>query len=196
MENFEFVQRKRFELTCPLMENDPIYLFIFTTILTHLNLIDWCYFHWTDKKTLQLSKSAASHPTQDYTSLFCSFPSLPVSRTLGGVFTWLASHIFLRHLWVMIYTKHTSAQAALSCFTGTSRALVVMKSFRFKALLPFLLWARGEGFWENKICWGRSQSMNNIIKAGVHWLDSGSKTFWTSEFNLSSTTKEFLIAFV
>lgn len=40
MKNSEFFQRKRFKLTCPFMENCLICLFIFTIVLTHLNLID------------------------------------------------------------------------------------------------------------------------------------------------------------
>lgn len=83
---------------------------------------------------IQLSNSATSHSTiiQGYAALFCSFTSLPVSRTLGAVSTWLALHSFLQHLCVMIYVKYTSAQAAVNSFTGTSWALAVMKSLRVK----------------------------------------------------------------
>lgn len=130
------------------------FLFLLLSWLVQTWLIDFISIEQT-RRTLQLSKS---HPVQDYTHYFL-FTSLPVSRTLGGVSTWLASHIFLQHLCMTIYVKHISAQPDVNFFYVNFLCTGYNEEFQDWPLLFFPLKARAEGFWENKTCWGRSQSV-------------------------------------
>lgn len=94
--------------------------------------LDWLMLFPLNRQrgSLELSNHTKSRTIPHY------FVLLHVSRTLGGVSAWLASHIFLQHLCV-ICVKHISAQAAVNCFTGTSCVLVIMKSFRIEHCCSF-----------------------------------------------------------
>lgn len=145
MEHFEFFQRNIFELTCPFIENCLIYLFIFTIILTHLNLIDWCYFHWTKRLTWAFK----SHQIQDYTSLFCSF----TCQQNSGWSLCLTGLTHLPSASLCDLCKAHFSTSSCQLFYRNFLCAGYNEEFQDWALLLFPLWTRGEGFWESKTCW-------------------------------------------